>query len=101
MIKYHTIRNYSKIFLIKKPFKQKMIVHMHNQIFKIDSTEHENTKSGELSILKSLDNFKVKYKNQFACFLTKCVFCNNLSLYINKITGSYTNYLYNIWLLYN
>lgn len=99
MMKYY-IRNYSNICLRKKPFKQKIFVHMRNQIFKINTIEHENTKSGELCILKSLDNFKIKYKNQFACFLIKCIFCYNLSLYINKITGNYKKLHYIIIYLY-
>lgn len=86
---YYTIRNYSKLFLHKKPFKHKMFLSIHNQKIKISSTEHTITDHEELSILNSLDNFKVQYKNQFTCLLTRCIFCNHISLYINKITGKY------------
>lgn len=87
---FYTIRNYSKMFLQKKPFKLKMFFNTYNQKVKISSTEHTRTVvDEELSILNSLDNFKVHYKNLFTCLLTRCIFCNNISLYINKITGKY------------
>lgn len=89
-ILYYTIRNYSKLFLHKIPSKQNMFVGIYCQILKISSSaEHSNTTPAEIYIIKSLDDLKIKYKNQFTCFLTKCVFCNNLSLHINKITGKY------------
>lgn len=91
---FYGIGNYSRIFLQKKPFKHKIFLTIHNQIFKISSLEHNNTRSDELCFSKLLDNFKVQYKNQFACLLTRCVFCNNMSLYINKVTGKYFNEKY-------
>lgn len=88
---YFAMRNYSKLILHKKPFKQKICLGIHNQIFKMSSTEHTtNTISaGESCVSKSLDNSKVQYTNRFTSLLTKCIFCNNVSLYINKITGKY------------
>lgn len=83
------MRNYSKIFLQKKPFKQKIFSNLYNQNIKMSSTDHTGTAHKELSFSNSLDNLKVQYKNQFTCLLTKCIFCNNISLYINKITGKY------------
>lgn len=85
---YNTIRNYSRIFLQKKPFKQKIFSVIHNKALKMSSNEQNRTVPDEC-ILKSLDNAKVQYKNQFTCLLTRCIFCNNISLYINKITGKY------------
>lgn len=85
---YCTIRNYSRIFFHKNPFKQKFLSSIHFNILKMSTTELNNTISEEC-ILKSLDNLKIQYKNQFTCLLTRCVFCNNICLYINKITGKY------------
>lgn len=87
MMIFRRIGNYSRIFLQNKPFKHKLFLNIRNQIFKMNSFEHNNRPSEELYFSKSLDNFKVQYKNQFACLLTRCAFCNNMSLYINKITG--------------
>lgn len=91
---YFTIRNYSRIFLQKKPFKQKILSGINSNILEMSTTELNKTMSEEC-ILKSLDSLKVIYKNQFTCLLTKCIFCNNVCLYINKITGKYLkkNYL--------
>lgn len=98
---YYTIRNYSRIFLQKKPFKQKILSGINNSMLEMSTTELNKTMSEE-SILISLDNLKVQYKNQFTCLLTRCVFCNNICLYINKMTGKHLkkNYLIidlNIW----
>jgi len=91
---FHELGNYSRIFLQKKPFKHKIFSSIPNQIFKMYSNEHNDTTLEVSHFSKSLDNFKVHYKNQFACLLTKCVFCNNMCLYINKITGKYFNQKY-------
>lgn len=87
---YFAIRHYSKIILWKKPLKQNIHFGIPNQIFKMSSTQHKNTiPVGELCISKSLDDFKVQYTNRFTSLVIKCLFCNNVSLYINKITGKY------------
>lgn len=85
---YNVIRNYSKMCLQIKPSKQKIFLAIHNKIFKIMIIKHNSMTSGEL-YSKSLDDFKVRYKNQFTCLLTTCVFCHNTCLHINKITGKY------------
>lgn len=97
MKKYYSIRHYSKFFLQKKPCifqktKQNTFPTLYNLIFKTNSTQHDNsTTSGELHVSKSLNNFKVHYKDQFTCLLSKCIFCKTMSLHINKTTGKYFN----------
>lgn len=78
------------MFLQKKTFKQNIFLPVHNH-FHISSTSltENNNALGDLSISKSIENWKVDYKNKFTCFLLRCKFCNNMSLYINKITGKY------------
>lgn len=83
------VKNYSKMFLQKKPFKQKICSALRQHKFEMSSIKLYSVASGELNLPKLLDNFKVLYKNQFTCLLTKCVFCQNSSLHINKITGNY------------
>lgn len=83
---YCTIRSYSKMCLHKIPFKRKVCLTVRNQVLKMSSTEHSTT---ELCISKSLEKCKIQYKNQFTCLLTRCIFCSNNALYINKITGNY------------
>lgn len=85
---YNVIRNYSKICVQKKLPTHKMYLAKHNEMFKMISIKHNSVMSGEL-YSKSLDNSQVQYTNQFTCLLTKCVFCHNTCLYINKITGKY------------
>jgi len=84
---YHSIRNCSKILSQGKLFKQLLFFSIQNQMSKISSTNHGRTMSGDFFVTKLLDSFKVPYKNQFTCLLIKCNFCNNTTLYINKITG--------------
>lgn len=67
---------------------------MHSQMLKMSSIEQNEIISEEY-ILKALNNVKVQYKNQFTSLLTKCIFCNNICLYINKITGKYLKKLLN------
>lgn len=85
---YYTIRNYSRIFLQKKPFKQRVLSGILNNMLGTSTTDI-NRNISEECIFKSLDNLKVQYINQFTCLLTRCVFCNNICLYINKITGKH------------
>lgn len=87
---YYSIRHYSTIFL-QKPCIQNCIPILHNLIFKTNSTQYSCTTSGELHVSKSLNNFKVHYKDQFTCLLSKCIFCKVMSLHINKTTGKYFN----------
>jgi len=84
---YHSIMNCSKFFSQGKLFKQKLNFKIKNQMSKISSIDHDRTTSGDFFVSKLLDSFKVPYKNQFTCFLVRCRFCNNTSLYINKMTG--------------
>ncbi|KAL4122384.1 hypothetical protein QTP88_014719 [Uroleucon formosanum] len=84
---YHSIMNYSKLFSRGKLLKQTLNFKMKNQMSKISSIDHDRTTSGDFFVSKLLDSFKVPYKNQFTCLLVRCGFCNNTSLYINKITG--------------
>lgn len=84
---YHSIKNCSKILSQGKLIKQKLFFSIQNQISKISSTDHDRTTSRDFFVTKLLDSFKVPYKNQFTCLLIRCNFCNNISLYINKITG--------------
>lgn len=86
---YFIVRNYSKFFLQRKRFTQNILLLLHSQIFKMNSTLAENNSCGDLSILKSIGNLKIEFKNKFTCFLTRCIFCNNMSLYINKVTGKF------------
>lgn len=72
-----------------KLFKQKLVFCIQNHKSKISSTNHDRAMSGDFFVLKLLDSIKVPYKNQFTCLLIRCSFCNNTSLYINKITGKY------------
>lgn len=96
MKKYYSIRHYSKFFLQKKPFifqktKQNIFPTFYNLIFKMNSTQYSCTTLEELHVSKSLNNFKVHYKDQFTCLLSKCIFCKTMSLHINKTTGKYFN----------
>lgn len=84
---YHSIRNCSKIFYREKPFRLNSFFSIQKQISNISSTDHDRTMSGEFCISKLLDSYKVSYKNKFTCLLVRCSFCNNTSLFINKVTG--------------
>lgn len=82
---YYAIRNYSKIYLQKKPFRQKILFNIYKSV----STIHNNTITENLCISKLLDDFKIQYNNKFTCLLSKCIFCNSMALFINKVTGKY------------
>lgn len=82
---YCTIRNHSKMFFQKIRFKRKVYLAVRNRVSIMSSTERDTT---ELCISKSLDTCQIQYKNQFACLLTRCTYCSNMTLYINKITGN-------------
>lgn len=85
---YHSIKICSKFLIPQELIKQKLYFSIQNQTSKISSSDDKPT-SGEFFVSKLLDSLKIPYKNQFTCLLIRCSFCNNTSLYINKITGKY------------